>query len=41
MPTITSLEDRRAWVARLRRIMENSQQLLLANCVADYVIDQL
>jgi hypothetical protein len=37
MPTITSLEDRRAWVAGLRRIMEHPQQLL-ADCVADYVM---
>jgi hypothetical protein len=40
MPTITSLDDRRACMARLRRIREHLQQLL-ANCVADYVIDQL
>ena len=37
MPTITSLEDRRAWVAGLRRIMEHPQQLL-ADCVTDYVM---
>jgi hypothetical protein len=37
MPTITSVEDRRAWVAGLRRIMEHPQQLL-ADCVADYVM---
>ncbi len=30
----------RACVARLRRIMEDPQQLL-SNCVADYVVDEL
>jgi hypothetical protein len=40
MPTITSIDDHAACVARLRRIMEDPQQLL-SNCVADYVVDQL
>jgi hypothetical protein len=40
MPAITSVDDRAACVARLRRIMEDPQQLL-SNCVADYVVDAL
>ncbi len=40
MPVIRSLDDREACVARLRRIMEDPQQLL-SNCVADYVVDAL
>lgn len=40
MPEIKSLDDRAACVARLRRIMEDPQQLL-SNCVADYVVDGL
>jgi len=40
MPMIRSIDDREACVARLRRIMEDPQQLL-SNCVADYVVDAL
>jgi len=40
MPIIRSIDDREACVARLRRIMEDPQQLL-SNCVADYVVDAL
>ncbi|MFM0200027.1 DUF5624 domain-containing protein [Paraburkholderia fungorum] len=40
MPPITSLDDRDATAARLRRIMEDPTQLL-SNCVADYIVDQL
>lgn len=40
MPPITSVGDRAACIARLRRIMEDPQQLL-SNCVADYVVDEL
>jgi hypothetical protein len=40
MPPITSVGDRTACIARLRRIMEDPQQLL-SNCVADYVVDEL
>lgn len=40
MPPITGLHDRAACAARLRRIMEDPQQLL-SNCVADYVVDEL
>ena len=40
MPPIGSLDDRAALVARLRRIMEDPQQLL-SNCVASYVVDAL
>lgn len=40
MPPIHGLDDQAACVARLRRIMEDPQQLLV-NCVADYVIDAL
>jgi hypothetical protein len=39
LPAIKSLSDHAACVARLRRIMEDPQQLL-SNCVADY-IDEL
>jgi len=40
MPRIAGPDDGAACVARLRRIMEDPQQLL-SNCVADYVVDQL
>jgi len=40
MPPIHGLDDLGACVARLRRIMEDPQQLLV-NCVADYVVDEL
>jgi hypothetical protein len=40
MPPITSIDDRDATAARLRRIMEDPAQLL-SNCVADYIVDQL
>ena len=40
MPPVSGVDDRAACVARLRRIMEDPQQLL-SNCVADYVVDQL
>jgi hypothetical protein len=40
MPPIASIDDREAYIARLRRIMEDPQQLL-SNCVADYVVDEL
>jgi hypothetical protein len=40
MPPITSVDDREATAARLRRIMEDPTQLL-SNCVADYIVDQL
>jgi len=40
LPAIKSLGDHAACVARLRRIMEDPQQLL-SNCVADYIIDEL
>jgi hypothetical protein len=40
LPAIKSLSDHAACVARLRRIMEDPQQLL-SNCVADYIIDEL
>jgi Domain of unknown function (DUF5624) len=40
MPPIRSLDDHAACVARLRRIMEDPQQLL-ANCVADYICEEL
>ena len=40
MPPITSVNDRDATTARLRRIMEDPTQLL-SNCVADYIVDQL
>lgn len=40
MPPITSIGDRDATTARLRRIMEDPTQLL-SNCVADYIVDQL
>lgn len=40
MPPLRSLDDHAACVARLRRIMEDPQQLL-SNCVADYVVDAL
>lgn len=40
MPPIHGLDDQAACVARLRRIMEDPQQLLV-NCVADYVIEAL
>jgi len=40
LPTIKSLGDHAACVARLRRIMEDPQQLL-SNCVADYIVDEL
>lgn len=40
MPPITSVDDRDATDARLRRIMEDPTQLL-SNCVADYIVDQL
>jgi hypothetical protein len=40
MPPITSLDDREATTARLRRIMEDPTQLL-SNCVADYIVDEL
>jgi hypothetical protein len=40
MPPITSVNDRDATTARLRRIMEDPSQLL-SNCVADYIVDQL
>ncbi|CAE6711599.1 DUF5624 domain-containing protein [Paraburkholderia nemoris] len=40
MPPITSIDDRDATTARLRRIMEDPTQLL-SNCVADYIVDQL
>jgi hypothetical protein len=40
MPPIGSLDNRAALVARLRRIMEDPQQLL-SNCVATYVVDAL
>lgn len=40
LPAIKSLSDHAACTARLRRIMEDPQQLL-SNCVADYIIDEL
>ncbi|KLU25736.1 hypothetical protein EOS_12640 [Caballeronia mineralivorans PML1(12)] len=40
MPPISSIDDRDATAARLRRIMEDPAQLL-SNCVADYIVDQL
>lgn len=40
MPPIGGVGDRAACIARLRRIMEDPQQLL-SNCVADYVVDEL
>lgn len=40
MPPLRSVDDHAACVARLRRIMEDPQQLL-SNCVADYVVDAL
>jgi hypothetical protein len=40
MPPITTAADRKACVARLRRIMEDPQQLI-SNCVADYIVDEL
>jgi hypothetical protein len=40
MPPIAGVGDRAACIARLRRIMEDPQQLL-SNCVADYVVDEL
>lgn len=40
MPPIRGLGDREACVARLRRIMEDPQQLL-SNGVADHVVDEL
>jgi hypothetical protein len=40
LPAIKSLGDDAACVARLRRIMEDPQQLL-SNCLADYIIDEL
>ncbi len=40
MPRIEGVGDRTACVSRLRRIMEDPQQLL-SNCVADYVVDAL
>jgi hypothetical protein len=40
MPALRSVDDHAACVARLRRIMEDPQQLL-SNCVADYVVDEL
>jgi len=40
MPPIADVNDRAACIARLRRIMEDPQQLL-SNCVADYVVDEL
>ena len=40
MAPIKSLDDHAACVARLRRIMEDPQQLL-SNCVADYILDEL
>jgi hypothetical protein len=40
MPAIASVDDYAACVARLRRIMEDPQQLL-SNCVADYVVGAL
>lgn len=40
MPAIASVADRRACMARLRRIMEDPRQLL-SNCVSDYVVEQL
>ena len=40
MPVIRSVDDHATCVARLRRIMEDPQQLL-SNCVADYVVDGL
>jgi Domain of unknown function (DUF5624) len=40
MPPITSVDDRAAAKARLRRIMEDPTQLL-SNCVADYIVDSL
>ncbi len=40
MPRIDGVGDRVACIARLRRIMEDPQQLL-SNCVADYVVDAL
>jgi Domain of unknown function (DUF5624) len=40
MPIINSIDDHAACVARLRRLMEDPQQLL-SNCVADYIVDQL
>jgi len=40
MPPISGLDDHAACVSRLRRIMEDPQQLL-SNCVADYVVAEL
>ena len=40
MPPMTGVHDRATCVARLRRIMEDPQQLL-SNCVADYVVNEL
>lgn len=40
MPPLAGVDDHDACVARLRRIMEDPQQLL-SNCVADYIVDEL
>jgi hypothetical protein len=40
LPAIKSLDDHAACAARLRRILEDPQQLL-SNCVADYIVDEL
>ena len=40
MPPLRDINDHAGCVARLRRIMEDPQQLL-SNCVADYIVDEL
>jgi hypothetical protein len=40
MPPIRSVDDHAACVGRLRRIMEDPQQLV-SNCVTDYICDEL
>jgi len=40
MPPVRSVDDREHCVARMRRIMEDAQQLI-SNCVSDYIVDEL
>lgn len=40
MPALRGIHEHDTRVARLRRIMEDPQQLL-SNCVADYIVDEL
>jgi hypothetical protein len=40
MPPVRGVDDRENYVARMRRIMEDPQQLI-SNCVADYIVDEL